>query len=308
MSRIVLLCALVVTIAVAGSIATTSAHAGREPKLDPPTLLWKSYPLEPRAKAPAKAESQPKAAKPPEQRPKAFVPPVPRPKAATPPEPRPKAAAPTDPRRRTASYQISTEQTGSPRVMLFTVFLAGLLVVGTVMLVGQKFAPIRDRRRRRSREAPVRGPAGDLLEALQPKPQAEPLPQPKPLPKLVAAKTVAPTRNRIVTKKPTEHEPQPSREPTPLPAFRKAPIVARCEIKLWRGFAKSHLYAAATDSDDEPIISFSPYFRVLEDDRSSSQGLQALAALVEELEQDGWTVVSDGPAWYQHRLERLEGS
>jgi len=26
--------------------------------------------------------------------------------------------------------------------------------------------------------------------------------------------------------------------------------------------------------------------------------------LVEELEQDGWTVVSDGPAWYQHRLER----
>jgi len=47
---------------------------------------------------------------------------------------------------------------------------------------------------------------------------------------------------------------------------------------------------------------------VLEDDRSSSQGLQALAALVEELEQDGWTVVSDGPAWYQHRLERLEGS
>jgi hypothetical protein len=60
---------------------------------------------------------------------------------------------------------------------------------------------------------------------------------------------------------------------------------------------------APAGSDKEPIA-FSPYFRLLDDERSSSQALQALAVLVEELEQDGWTVVSDGPAWYQHRLER----
>jgi hypothetical protein len=243
MNRVVQMCALVLTVAVAGLIATTVARTDQGGKLDPPTFLGTLYPVGPR------------------------------PKAST---PRSKTPGPTEPRRRPASYQISTDQTGSPRLLLLTVFLAGLVVVGTAMLVGWRLRPIRDRRRP-SREPALRGPANDLLEALQPKPQ------PEPVPELVVAER--------------------GREPARRATHRMEATVARCEIKLWRGFLKSHLYAVG--SNDEPIA-FSPYFHLLEDDRSSSEGLQALAALVAELEQDGWTVVSDGPAWYQHRLERSE--
>jgi hypothetical protein len=304
MSRIVLSCALAVTVAVAGSIATAFARADRVKKVGPPTLLWKAYPLAPRAKATAKAELQPKAATPPEPRPKAFVPPRPRRKAATPSKPRPKATSQTKSRRQAASYQISTDQTGTPRLLLLAVFLGGLLAVAVTMIVGWKLVATRDRRRRRSTVAAARASDDDLLQALQPKPQPEPLPEP------VVAETVGPTRERVVEEEEerTEHEPAPIPEPALVPAHEEEPTVARCEIKLWRGFAKCHLYAAPADSYDEPIIYFSPYFRLLEDERSSSQGLQALAVLVEELEEDGWTVVSDGPAWYQHRLERSEGS
>jgi hypothetical protein len=295
MSRIVLWCALVATLALAAAIATPVARADRGQKVGPPTLLWKSYPLVPRTKRTVNAEPQPKAATPPEPQPKtatppeprqkAFVPPMPRPKAK-PTKPRPKATAQTKSRRKAASYQISTHRTGTSSLLLLAVFLGGLLAVAATMLVGWKLLPTGDRRRRRLTEAAVGGTDDGLLKALRP------TPSPKPLPKLVVAQGASTV---------------PGREPARPSTHRAEATVARCEIKLWRGFAKSHLYAAQAGLDEEPIA-FSSYFRLLEDDRSSSEGLQALAALVEDLEQDGWTVVSDGPAWYEHRLERPERS
>lgn len=279
-----------------------------EKEAGPPTVLWKSYPLAPAVKGTAKAKSQPRAATPPDPRPKPFTPPERSSKVATPasrkvataPEPRAKTAKPA-PRRQAASYRISTDQSGFPRSLLLAAFLAGLLVVGTVLLLGRRSVPSRDRRRRLAAE---RVPDAELLEALQPKRRPEPLPEP------VGAETVHTIRTRIRRKnKRTGHEPTPSRESAPGPPYREQPGVSHCEIKLWRGFVKCHLYAATAGSGDEPIadpIAFSPYFRLTEDDRSSSEALEALAALVAALEQDGWTVVSDGPAWYQHCLERTE--
>jgi hypothetical protein len=298
------LCALAVATAAAALLATPVARAARGNKVGPPTLLWKSYPLAPQAKRTAnQPQPQPKAATPPEPRPKTFAPPRRRPRAVTPPEPRPKVTVQTKPRRQAASYEISTNPTGTPRRLLLAVFLGGLLTVAGTMLVGWWLLPIRQRSRRRSTEAATSGPGDELVEALRPKLQ------PKALPKLVVPEgtpTLPKTRRQIVERTNASNELKPSREPARLQTHRVESTVARCEIKLWRGFIQSHLYAAPAGSDEEPIA-FSPYFHLLEGDRSSSQALQALAALVEELEQDGWTVVSDGPAWYHHRLERSEG-
>ena len=298
------LCALAVATAAAALLATPVARAARGNKVGPPTLLWKSYPLAPQAKRTAnQPQPQPKAATPPEPRPKTFAPPRRRPRAVTPPEPRPKVTVQTKRRRQAASYEISTNRTGTPRRLLLAVFLGGLLTVAGTMLVGWWLLPIRHRRRRRSTEAATSGPGDELVEALRPKLQ------PKALPKLVVPEgtpTLPKTRRPIVETTNASNELKPSREPARLQTHQVESTVARCEIKLWRGFIQSHLYAAPADSDEEPIA-FSPYFHLLEGDRSSSQALQALAALVEELEQDGWTVVSDGPAWYHHRLERSEG-
>jgi outer membrane biosynthesis protein TonB len=300
------LCALAVATAAVALIAMPVASADRGKRGGPPTLLWKSYPLAPQAKRTANAQPQPqpKAATPPEPRPKTFAPPKRRPEAATPPEPRPKVTAQTKPRRQAVSYEISTDQTGTPRRLLLAVFLGGLLAVAGTMLVGRMLLPIRNRRRRRSTEAAASGPGDELVEALRPKPQPEALPKPV-VPE--GTPTVPKTRRPIVEKTNASNELKPGREPARLQTHRVESTMARCEIKLWRGFIQSHLYAAPAGSDEEPIA-FSPYFHLLEGERSTSQALQALAALVEELEQDGWTVVSDGPAWYQHRLERSEGS
>jgi hypothetical protein len=299
--RLAGLCVLVG--AVAGAPVALSE---REKEVGPPTLLWKSYPLAPAVKGTPNAKAQPRAATPPDPRPKPFTPPARSPKIATPspkiatPEPRTKTAQPA-PGRQAVSYRISTDQSGFPRSLLLAAFLAGLLVVGTVLLAARKLVPLRDRRRRLAAE---RVPDAELLEALQPKRRPEPVAAP------VGAETVHTIRTRIRRRnKRTGHEPGPSRESPPGPLFREQSGVSHCEIKLWRGFVKCHLYAAPVGSGDEPIadpIAFSPYFRLTEDDRSSSEALEALAALVAALEQDGWTVVSDGPAWYQHSLERTE--
>ena len=309
MSATLFACRLTGLCVLIGAVAGAPvALSEREKEAGPPTVLWKAYPLAPAAKGTAKANSQPRAATPPDPRPKPFTPPERSSKVATPasrkvataPEPRSKTTKPA-PRRQAASYRISPNQSGFPRSLLLAAFLAGLLVVGTVLLAARKLVPLRDRRRRLAAE---RVPDAELLEALQPKRRPEPVAEP------VGAETVHTIRTRIRRKnKRTGHEPTPSRESDPGPLFREQLGVSHCEIKLWRGFVRCHLYAAPAGSGDEPIadpIAFSPYFRLTEDDRSSSEALEALAALVAALEQDGWTVVSDGPAWYQHCLERTE--
>jgi hypothetical protein len=175
------------------------------------------------------------------------------------------------------------------------VFLTSLLLVVTAILLWGRLAPLRERRRWGLTRATVAAPRGDLLEALRPKPQSM---------RVVAERAHSVANLRRLRRKRSSRREAKSvavRE-RPQPAHVDA-AVDRSEIKLWRGFLKCHLYAVQEGSEEEPIA-FSPYFRLLEDDKSSSEGLQALAALVDELKGDGWAVVNDGPAWYEHRLER----
>jgi hypothetical protein len=87
---------------------------------------------------------------------------------------------------------------------------------------------------------------------------------------------------------------------TPEPKVA-AVSLARCEIRLWRGFVKCQLYAALAGSDES--VALSQYFRLQDDLVPNDQARHALATLVGELEQGGWTVVSGGRPWYRHTLE-----
>jgi hypothetical protein len=82
--------------------------------------------------------------------------------------------------------------------------------------------------------------------------------------------------------------------------------VETCEIRLWRGYVKCQLYATIRGSGD--ALAVSRYFRLRDQDTPSADALRALADLLAELERDGWTVVSDRPVWYQHRLQRSAAS
>jgi hypothetical protein len=79
--------------------------------------------------------------------------------------------------------------------------------------------------------------------------------------------------------------------------------LARCEIRLWRGFMKCQLYASLGGAAE--AFALSPYFRLRDHLEPNEQAQQALATLVAELEQSGWAVVSGGRPWYRHTLELL---
>jgi len=76
---------------------------------------------------------------------------------------------------------------------------------------------------------------------------------------------------------------------------------ARCEIGLWRGYAKSQLYATLAGSSQ--VYAVSRFFRLRDELVPTEHAQRALAALLEELEQNGWSVVSGGRPWYRHTLE-----
>jgi len=259
------------------SVATAAGGTERGQKKSPPTQLWNAYPLGPRAKVtkPPKKALKPPA---PKSKPSTATPPEPRVKSASPPPPPPPKRTPAS-KPAAASYQISTDQSRFPRVLLVAAFLVGLLVIGVAVLVGRGLVPLRAR----SPRPPE--PGGDLFAALSPKP--------------ATVTTAMLGRKRVKKRRPKRRAGREAVQTIPATA------VAICAIKLWRGFVKWHLYAVVEGSEHEPIA-YSAYFRLIEDDRGSDEGLAALAGLVEELEQDGWTVVADGPAWYQHRLERIE--
>jgi len=82
--------------------------------------------------------------------------------------------------------------------------------------------------------------------------------------------------------------------------------VEQCKIRLWCGPDNCQLQAVRTGSEGEEPILFSPYFRLRDDETSGAQAEDALSKLVATLERNGWTIVSRGPSWYQHRLERAD--
>ena len=76
----------------------------------------------------------------------------------------------------------------------------------------------------------------------------------------------------------------------------------RREIRLWRGFVKCQLYATfrGIRGGIRRVEVLPPALR----GEAGRRAQRALADLLAELERDGWTVVSDGGIWYQHRLQR----
>jgi hypothetical protein len=96
----------------------------------------------------------------------------------------------------------------------------------------------------------------------------------------------------------TEEGPPPHRHR----ARQTRASVESCEIRLWRGYVKCQLYATVRGSDQ--AFALSRQFRLRGEDAPSAKAQRALADLLVELEQGGWTVVLDGPIWYQHWLQR----
>jgi hypothetical protein len=299
---------LLLAVAIGVSVAAPSMRADTGKTLKhPPSLLWKSYPLKQRATAQARAKAR--------------------------------AAAHLTSRTRKASAQTQSSKTSSSSLLLLvTMMLAAMVAAGMIVL--SRLRPVRIglpfSRRRRLPPRPtttVQSASGEeLLDALRrwtppgsdelpeavvfkpalpaPSPvleSTETLPRPKPQPKAPEepkrsqeAKPAA--RQDMPTPRPAA---RPTREVMRRPSHRQGTSVARCEIRLWRGYVKCQLYAVLEGYEERAIAS-SKYFRLRDDAMSSPQGQQALTALLATLEARGWTVVGVGPIWYWHRLERFE--
>jgi hypothetical protein len=82
--------------------------------------------------------------------------------------------------------------------------------------------------------------------------------------------------------------------------------VEACEIALWTGYMKKQFYAAPVGrAETLEAFAMSSYFRLRDDGVPTAAAHRALKGLIARLEHAGWEVVSEGPNWYQYRLERL---
>jgi hypothetical protein len=277
------LCALCAAVTLAASIGISAAAAAQPKKLNPPTALWKSFPL-------GTPLHQAERANPAVRKPSIRVTPTDRARVAAHDE--------------TASGRALTDKSQFPTGPLVPVLVA-MLLGSTAILFLRRLTPVRLSVGRR-RQKPVSAPAADddLVAALRPQPILEFRATPP-------AQTVRPARGRIEPKRGSgpgvEHRPGgPVEAPRPFPAITRVPtihevLVERCEIKLWRGYAKYELYAA---NGPEDAWATSPPFRLRTKEAPDAAALQVLADLLADLERSGWKVVASGPAWYERRLER----
>jgi hypothetical protein len=320
------LCVLAAALALGGVIAIPAAHAAPKPPTTPPTTLWKSYPLEqrPRGVVPRLArqdlvqarEASRQAAPQGSRLFENFL---------------------------LASLLSATVLAIATIVLLRSsvpVRVGGSLR-GRVLarsprpLRGPKNTAAKRKRRPPLREVtaelvaepevppaeiaepePRRQQETELLEALQPNTQPKPRrAQPKPEPvepvlepqlrELIRPKHAAPAPAHPALEREIEalHEQIKARSAeAPEPEAAQAGLVC-CEIRLWHGFVRCQLYAALVGSDE--AFALSPFFRLRDDLAPNQQAKQALAALVAELEEGGWAVVSEGRPWYRHTLELL---
>ncbi len=323
--RLISLWLLAALLAPAGWISIPQASAGQGKAPRPPSLLWKSYPLEQRPSAPQQTQTRPQARE---------------------------AGQP-------AATQVKAPQSNAPgstllrNVLLVGALLAALVAVASIVLVRSPVTVGFGRLRGpRDPDAPRTQPAApeprdDLLDALHPAPPLAPEParvpehavveeprgsstapnwaaapapdsplerlelgagaqQERPL-QLPLALQLGGLADRMQTAPASEHE-QRDREVE----LRQRPItpgqaserqVERCEIRLWRGYVKCQLYVTVSGSKE--AIALSRYFRLRAEEAPGAGAQRARAELLGVLEQDGWTVVSEGALWYKLRLERL---
>jgi hypothetical protein len=328
---LLLLCVLAATLTVAGTVATPAAHTAQNQPNRPPTVLWKSYPLQ--------------------QHPRAVVPRV--------------AKLSGLPQREAIRQTASQSSRQFQSLLLASVLVATLLAMATIVLLRSSIPvrvgtslrggvrassprPVRRakprnpsaKRTQRSRVAEVTAdsaepqtppaevtepdpkPERGLLEVLQLQPEENVertveamLPQPGPaleqtqepvlelqLRELVKRKHAAraaarPQLEREIEALRAEIKTRRAKAPRPEAAVSRA----RCEIGLWRGYAKSQLYATLAGSSQ--VYAVSRFFRLRDELVPTEHAQRALAALLEELEQNGWSVVSGGRPWSRHTLE-----
>ncbi len=98
---------------------------------------------------------------------------------------------------------------------------------------------------------------------------------------------------------------------------RKAPRGARsagapaatartCAIALWHGYRKAAFYALTIQHGEEVAVAESRMFRPHGNGipERTEEAADAYAALVENLERDGWRRVATGSAWFEATFER----
>jgi hypothetical protein len=127
--------------------------------------------------------------------------------------------------------------------------------------------------------------------------EAEPTPPEQAAPpQQQVAKTTA--KRPSATTRPRRRKRRAAPQPT-------APEV--CEIKLSRGRLKWQFYAGPPGNPGAfrlPTAQASePFLRLRNEDNPTDAAEEALAALIDELVLNGWQVVSEGPRWYDYRLE-----
>jgi hypothetical protein len=83
----------------------------------------------------------------------------------------------------------------------------------------------------------------------------------------------------------------------------------RCYVRLWRGYVKAQFYAIEPSATRaRRVIAESPLFWKRGGEPPTKHGAPASAhaALIADLERDGWRVVARGSPWFHVQLERAE--
>jgi hypothetical protein len=111
-----------------------------------------------------------------------------------------------------------------------------------------------------------------------------------------------------------DEEPETAPDPWQKHRRRRAPpdkealtLVESCRISLWRGYFKYQLYAARGQGGIDRAFALSSYFRLADGNTPSAKASAALRALLDQLEEEGWSVSNEGRRWYEFTLERPRG-
>jgi hypothetical protein len=105
-------------------------------------------------------------------------------------------------------------------------------------------------------------------------------------------------------------EPESESESTQLrrevpPEEETEVAVETCRIRIWRGYFRYQLFVAPGGSANiTGAFALSPYFKLSDLEAPGAEAMAALQGLLHQLEAEGWTVAREGQRWYSFTLER----
>jgi hypothetical protein len=273
--------AVLLALVTVGLCASPAVGASREPARQPPTRLWKAFPLEtPRAStpvSPAQANARP-------------------PSHAT-------ASAPGGPRDDSGGVPPALVAGLLLALAAATIVVLRLTGAGAVVLARGRGIPRRSSTPE-SRPAPARvGRRPTLARPTATRPTSGQMRRRiRRAPSLSADLT-----ERLQTYKGAS-EPAPLHLEVP-PAPQHSPPAARdigeglCEVGVWHGYTRSQFYVWA-GPDADRALEISGSFRSRADEpEQSPEAAAALEELLARLEPD-WEIVAEGPRWFDRRLRR----